>query len=93
MSGHEGLARAALDGRTGATGTVNVQGEAVAEDVATARPYTARYAGSLVTDFHRILREGGGTDRAPASTHQCVPLIVGSPDDLALAEDFYAQRR
>ncbi len=109
-----------------------------AHDVATGRPYTARYAGSLVSDFHRILSEGGlflypadaatrgaltagklrlqyeaapialvaeaaggrastGTARIlevePASPHARVPLIVGSPEDVALAEDFYAQRR
>jgi fructose-1,6-bisphosphatase I len=107
------------------------------EDVATGRPYTARYAGSLVADFHRTLVEGGVflypadapargkatgklrlsyeaapmalvieaaggrastgvrriLDVAPAGPHQRVPLIVGSPEDVALAEDFYAQRR
>jgi len=107
-------------------------------DVASGRPYTARYAGSLVADFHRMLLEGGvflypadaagqgkltsgklrlqyeaapialvaeaaggrastGTRRIleiePASPHARVPLIVGSPEDVALAEDFYAQRR
>jgi fructose-1,6-bisphosphatase I len=107
------------------------------EDVATGRPYTARYAGSLVADFHRTLLEGGVflypadapargkatgklrlsyeaapmalvveaaggrastgvrriLDVAPTGPHQRVPLIVGSPEDVALAEDFYAQRR
>jgi fructose-1,6-bisphosphatase I len=107
------------------------------EDVATGRPYTARYAGSLVADFHRTLLEGGvflypadapaggkatgklrlqyeaapiglvaeaaggrastGVGRVldvvPTSPHQRVPLIVGSPEDVAIAEDFYAQRR
>ena len=107
------------------------------EDVATGRPYTARYAGSLVADFHRTLLEGGVflypadapargkatgklrlsyeaapmalvieaaggrastgvrriLDVAPGGPHQRVPLIVGSPEDVALAEDFYAQRR
>jgi fructose-1,6-bisphosphatase I len=29
------------------------------DDVATGRPYTARYAGSLVADFHRTLLDGG----------------------------------
>src|SRR3989442_1122538 len=107
-------------------------------DVASGRPYTARYAGSLVADFHRMLLEGGvflypadaagqgkltsgklrlqyeaapialvaeaaggrastGTRRIlelePASPHARVSLIVGSPEDVALAEDFYAQRR
>jgi len=106
-------------------------------DVASGRPYTARYAGSLVADFHRMLLEGGvflypadaagqgkltsgklrlqyeaapialvaetaggrastGTRRIlelePASPHARVSLIVGSPEDVALAEDFYAQR-
>jgi fructose-1,6-bisphosphatase I len=128
------------DGRDGATGTINV-GEAVRsgdaglrfvrylkeEDVAPGRPYTARYAGSLMADFHRTLdapaggeatgklrlqyeaapiglvaeaaggraSTGGGRvlDVVPTSPHQRVPLIVGSPEDVAIAEDFYAQRR
>jgi fructose-1,6-bisphosphatase I len=106
-------------------------------DAATGRPYTARYAGSLVADFHRTLLDGGvflypedatpggkasgklrlqyeaapialvaeaaggrastGTRRImevePAAPHARVPLIVGSPEDVALAEDFYARRR
>jgi fructose-1,6-bisphosphatase I len=104
------------------------------EDVATGRPYTARYAGSLVTDVHRTLLEGGiflyppthqradgklrllyeaapvawvveqaggraSTGRArvldvrPDSPHQRVPLFIGSPEDVALAEDFVGGRR
>ena len=107
-------------------------------DVATGRPYTARYAGSLVTDVHRTLLEGGiylypedapGTgkqtsgklrlmyecspmsmiiehaggvastgrarilDVVPASPHQRAPLLIGSPKDVRLAEEFYAARR
>jgi fructose-1,6-bisphosphatase I len=106
-------------------------------DVATGRPYTARYAGSLVTDVHRTLLEGGiylypedagvGTqqsgklrlmyeaapmawlveqaggrastgrqrilDLAPTSPHQRVPLVIGSAEDVRLAEEFYADRR
>ena len=38
-----------------------------AEDRATGRPYTARYIGSLVADFHRSLLEGG-VFLYPAST-------------------------
>jgi len=105
-----------------------------AEDVATGRPYTARYAGSLVTDVHRTLLEGGiyaypptrehasgklrleyeaapmgwiveqaggraSTGRArivditPDSPHARVPLFIGSPDDVALAEDFLGGTR
>jgi fructose-1,6-bisphosphatase I len=107
-----------------------------AADVATGRPYTARYVGSLVADFHRTLLEGGiflypadatggkpsgklrlqyeaapmawlveqaggsaSTGRArimtihPATPHQRVPLIIGSPEDVALAEDFIAGRK
>lgn len=107
-----------------------------AADVATGRPYTARYVGSLVADFHRTLLEGGiflypadatggkpsgklrlqyeaapmawlveqaggraTTGRArimtidPATPHQRVPLIIGSPEDVALAEDFIAGRK
>jgi fructose-1,6-bisphosphatase I len=107
-------------------------------DVATGRPYTARYAGSLVTDVHRTLLEGGiylypedapGTgnqtsgklrlmyecapmsmiieqagglastgrgrvlDVVPTSPHQRGPLVIGSPEDVRLAEDFYTARR
>ena len=106
-------------------------------DVATGRPYTARSAGSLVTDVHRTLLEGGiylypedaaaggkpsgklrlmyeaapmawlieqaggrastGRERVldlvPTSPHQRVPLVIGSTDDVRLAEDFYAERR
>jgi fructose-1,6-bisphosphatase I len=105
-------------------------------DVATGRPYTARYAGSLVTDVHRTLLEGGiylypedaaaggkpsgklrllyeaapmawlveqGGGRAstgrerildlmPASPHQRVPLVIGSAEDVRLAEQFYGGR-
>jgi len=101
------------------------------------RPYSLRYAGSLVADFHRTLFEGGiflypadaddpkkptgklrllyeaspmafltetaggrastGTERIldiqPTTYHQRVPLIIGSSEDVALAEDFYAHRR
>jgi fructose-1,6-bisphosphatase I len=107
-------------------------------DVPTGRPYTARYAGSLVADVHRTLLEGGiylypedaaGTgkqssgklrlmyecspmgmiieqaggvastgqarilDLVPTSLHQRVPLLIGSPEDVRLAEEFYATRR
>ena len=109
-----------------------------AVDVPTGRPYTARYAGSLVTDVHRTLLEGGiflypedaaGTgkqntgklrlmyecspmgmiieqaggaastgrgrilDLVPTGPHQRVPLVIGSAEDVRLAEDFYADRR
>jgi fructose-1,6-bisphosphatase I len=107
-------------------------------DVASGRPYTARYAGSLVMDVHRTLLEGGiylypedaagsgkqstgklrlmyecspmgmlvesaggaaSTGRArvrelaPTSPHQRVPLLIGSLEDVRLAEEFYAARR
>ncbi|MBI1845457.1 MAG: class 1 fructose-bisphosphatase [Candidatus Rokubacteria bacterium] len=107
-----------------------------ATDVATGRPYSARYAGSLVADVHRTLLEGGiflypadvtgdkpagklrlqyeaapmafvveqaggraSTGRArimdlrPETPHQRVPLIIGSPEDVSLAEDFVGGRR
>jgi len=105
-----------------------------AADGAGGRPYSARYVGSLVADFHRTLLEGGiylypgemgraegklrlqyeaapmalvveqaggrastGRERimtiTPRTHHQRVPLLVGSPDDVALAEDFVAGRR
>ena len=94
-----------------------------ATDVATGRPYTARYAGSFVADLHRTLLEGGiflyptgklrllyeaapmgfiteqaggkastGRERIlgiqPTAYHQRVPLLIGSPEDVALAEEF-----
>jgi fructose-1,6-bisphosphatase I len=102
-------------------------------DVASGRPYTARYAGSLVMDVHRTLLEGGiylypedaagsgklrlryeaspmgmiveqaggaaSTGRArvldlvPTAPHQRVPLLIGSSEDVQLAEEFYAARR
>jgi fructose-1,6-bisphosphatase I len=100
------------------------------------RPYTARYAGSLVMDVHRTLLEGGiflypedaaGSgkqstgklrlmyecspmgmvieqaggaastgrvrvlDLVPTQPHQRVPLLIGSPEDVRLAEEFYAR--
>jgi fructose-1,6-bisphosphatase I len=105
-------------------------------DVATGRPYTARYAGSLVTDVHRTVLEGGiylypedaaaggkpsgklrllyeaapmawlveqaggrastGRERIldliAASPHQRVPLVIGSAEDVRLAEQFYGGR-
>jgi fructose-1,6-bisphosphatase I len=109
-----------------------------AVDVASGRPHTARYTGSLVTDVHRTLLEGGiflypedaaGTgkqssgklrlmyecspmgmvieqaggvastgrvrvlDLVPTAPHQRVPLLIGSPEDVRLAEEFYAARR
>jgi fructose-1,6-bisphosphatase I len=98
------------------------------------RPYTARYVGALVADFHRTLLEGGiflypgdvkkpegklrllyeafplaflaersggrastGTQRIldiqPKSLHQRVPLIIGSSEDVALAEEFAKGRK
>lgn len=107
-----------------------------AADVATGRPYTARYVGSLVADLHRTLLEGGiylypadarngeaagklrllyeaqpmgfiieqaggkastGRERVleiePTAYHQRVPLLIGSPEDVTLAEEFIAGRR
>lgn len=99
-------------------------------DKATSRPYSARYVGSLVADFHRTLLKGGiflypadpknkdgklrlmyegnpmamvteqaggkasnGTQRIldimPTSLHQRVPLLIGSADDVTVAESFY----
>ncbi len=98
------------------------------------KPYTARYIGSLVADFHRNLLRGGvflypkdnkdpkkphgklrllyeaqplayiaeqaggaastGTERIldiqPMELHQRVPLIIGSKEDVKMAEDFIA---
>ena len=103
-------------------------------DVPTGRPYTARYVGSLVADFHRTLLEGGiylyppeasrasgklrlQYEAAPmaflaeqaggrastgharimtvdaATPHARVPLVIGSPDDVAMAEDFIGGRQ
>lgn len=100
------------------------------DDKATKRPYSARYVGSLVADFHRTLIKGGiflypadpkntegklrlmyecapmamimeqaggrasnGTQRildiVPTALHQRTPLLIGSEEDVALAESFY----
>ena len=32
-------------------------------------------------------------DVVPTSPHQRVPLLIGSPEDVRLAEEFYAARR
>jgi fructose-1,6-bisphosphatase I len=106
-------------------------------DVATGRPYSARYAGSMVADVHHTLLEGGiylypaetgadgnaaagklrlqyeaapmafvieqaggmastGHERIPdirpTSVHQRVPVLIGSRDDVALAEDVVTGR-
>ena len=99
-------------------------------DKATGRPYSGRYVGSLVADFHRTLIKGGiflypadpknkegklrlmyecapmamlmeqaggrasnGTQRildiVPATLHQRTPLLIGSEEDVKLAESFY----
>lgn len=103
-------------------------------DPATDRPYSSRYAGSLVADFHRTLLQGGvflypgdannpkgklrllyeaaplafvveqaggrastGRERIleirPTELHQRVPLLIGSPEDVVLAEEFLAGKK
>ena len=106
-------------------------------DKSSGRPYSLRYAGSLVADLHRTLLEGGiylypadaddpkkptgklrllyeaapmafitevaggrastGSERIleiqPSTYHQRVPLIIGSADEVSLAEDFFQGRR
>ncbi len=106
-------------------------------DPETKRPYTLRYIGTLVADFHRTLLRGGIflypndcrdsqkakpklrlvyeanpiafiaeqaggkastgdariLDLQPRELHQKVALIVGSPSDVAIYEDFYQGRR
>jgi len=104
-------------------------------DPASGRPFSLRYIGSLVADFHRNLIKGGiflyardkkSTDKPegklrllyeasplamvveqaggraitddgrrildiePTSLHQRVPLIIGSKEDVDLAEKFFA---
>ncbi len=103
------------------------------EDKATGRPYSTRYIGSLVADFHRNLLKGGiyiypSTKKAPngklrllyecnplawiaeqaggkasdgknrildikpESLHQRVPLFIGSPEMVTMAEKFMAEK-
>jgi len=98
-------------------------------DAASGRPYSLRYVGSLVADFHRVLLEGGvylypgdkkkpngklrllyecfplafiaeqagGSasngkqrilDLEPSTLHQRCPLIIGSTEDVAMADKF-----
>lgn len=102
-------------------------------DRATGRPYSLRYVGALVADFHRTLLQGGiylypgdqknqdgklrllyeadplafimeqaggkaGTGRErildirPKALHQRVPLMIGSAEEVALAESFVQGR-
>jgi fructose-1,6-bisphosphatase I len=104
------------------------------KDPATGRPYSSRYVGSLVADFHRTLLHGGiflypadarnprgklrllyeaaplafvveqaggraisGRERImevrPVDLHQRVPLIIGSPEAVSLAEEFSGGRK
>jgi fructose-1,6-bisphosphatase I len=105
------------------------------EDRESGRPFSARYIGSLVADFHRnliaggiflypcdrknpegklrllyeaaplafIAEQAGGRavtddgrrilDIEPTSLHQRVPLVIGSKQDVDLAEEFLAGRR
>jgi fructose-1,6-bisphosphatase I len=104
------------------------------KDTGTGRPYSLRYVGSLVADFHRTLLHGGiflypddtknpqgklrllyeaaplafvveqaggraGTgqerilDIRPDDLHQRVPLIIGSPEDVIVAEEFCGGRK
>jgi fructose-1,6-bisphosphatase I len=107
------------------------------KDPASKRPYTSRYVGSLVADFHRTLLYGGvflypadskdpktptgklrllyeasplamviraaggkastGTenilDVQPHTLHQRVPLVIGSREEVGLAEDFFQGNR
>ena len=107
------------------------------KDPASKRPYSSRYVGSLVADFHRTLLYGGvflypadskdpktptgklrllyeasplamvvqaaggkastGTanilDVQPDRLHQRVPLIIGSREEVTLAEDFLQGNR
>ncbi len=103
-------------------------------DKETGRPYSGRYIGSLVADFHRnllkggiflypgdrrspegklrllyeanplafIVEEAGGAasdgrqrilDIEPRTLHQRCPLIIGSKEDVRLAEEFYQGKR
>lgn len=104
------------------------------KDRATGRPYSARYGGSLVADFHRTLLKGGiflypgsvtkpegklrlqyeaapmafvmeqagGSastgqkrilDLKPEMLHERTPLVIGSPDDVSLFEEFSQNKR
>ncbi len=103
-------------------------------DKETGRPYSARYVGSLVADFHRnliyggifmyprdnknpngklrliyecnplafIVEQAGGKasngyqrilDIEPKELHQRVPLFIGSPHDVRIAEEFVQGKR
>lgn len=104
------------------------------DDKPSGRPYTARYVGALVADFHRTLLQGGiflypgdtknpqgkirllyeasplafvaenaggkattGHERIldiqPTSIHQRIPLIIGSPEEVDLAETFLQKKK
>ena len=104
------------------------------KDKTTGRPYSGRYVGSLVADFHRTLLKGGifiypgsvekpegklrlqyeaapmafvmeqagGSastgqkrilDLKPEKLHERTPLVIGSPDEVSLFEEFSQNKR
>jgi fructose-1,6-bisphosphatase len=100
------LARAAVIGPLGPTGATNVQGDKVrtldvwATDVvitaldATGRTCTLYEASPMAM----LVEQAGGAAstgraRVPTGPHQRVPLSIGSPEGVQLAEQFYAARR
>jgi fructose-1,6-bisphosphatase I len=77
------LARAALIGQLGTTGETNVQGEKVRKlDLGANSVVVAALDGT-----------GRACTLVPTEPHQRVPLLIGSSDDVRLAEEFYAARR
>lgn len=68
------------------------------DDPATGRPYTTRYIGSLISDFHRNLLRGGiyiypGTKKNPAGKlrllYECIPMAFIAEQAGAKASDGY----
>lgn len=66
------------------------------DDPATGRPYTTRYIGSLISDFHRNLLRGGiyiypGTKKNPAGKlrllYECIPMAFIAEQAGAKASD------
>jgi fructose-1,6-bisphosphatase I len=66
------------------------------DDPATGRPYTTRYIGSLISDFHRNLLRGGiyiypGTSKNPAGKlrllYECIPMAFIAEQAGAKASD------
>ena len=77
------LARAALIGQLGTTGDTDVQGEEVKK--------LDLWANDVIVEA--LDATGRACTLVSAAPHERVPLLIGSLEDVRLAEEFYAARR